>query len=77
VDIMTGEKKLYYLHFCGGYRGDADFLVLLSPSYENFIVTLHMAALYKILILRVGFALSCHLWAQSLSPLFCRKGSKR
>lgn len=28
-------------------------------------VTLRMAALYKILILCVGFALSCNLWAQS------------
>lgn len=70
VDIMTGEKKLHYPHFHAAYRGDADFLVLLSPSYENFIVTLRMAALYKILILCVGFALSCNLWAQShLDPV--------
>ena len=37
VDIMTGEKKLHYPHFHAAYRGDADFLVLLSPSYENLL----------------------------------------
>ena len=41
------------------------FLALLSPSYENFVVTSRMAILYKILILCVGFALSNNLWAQS------------
>ena len=25
VDIMTGEKKLDYPHFYGGYRGGVDF----------------------------------------------------
>lgn len=74
---MTVEKKLHYPHFHAAYRGDANFLALLSPSYEKFVVTLRMAALYKILILCVGFALSCNLWAQSLSFLFCRKGGKR
>lgn len=32
---------------------------------QLFFVTLRMAALYRILILCVGFALSCNLWAQS------------
>ena len=41
------------------------FLTLLSLSYEKFVVTLRMAALYRILILCVGFALSNNLWAQS------------
>ena len=41
------------------------FLALLSPSYEKFVVTLRMATLSKILVLCVGFALSCNLWAQS------------
>lgn len=77
VDIMTGEKKLHYPHFHAAYRGDADFLVLLSPSYENFIVTLRMATLYTILILFVGFALSCNLWVQSRLYLCHRKGGKR
>lgn len=36
-----------------------------------------MAALYKILILCIDFALSCNLWAQSLSFLLCQKGGKR
>ena len=40
------------------------FLALLSPSYENFVVTLCMAALYKILVLCVSFALFGNLWAQ-------------
>lgn len=77
VDIMTWEKKLHYPHFHGGYRGDTFFLALSLPSYEKFVVTLRMAALYKILILRVGFALSCNLWGQSLSFLLCLKGGKR
>ncbi|MDE6487167.1 MAG: hypothetical protein K2L76_06685, partial [Muribaculaceae bacterium] len=41
------------------------FLALLSPSYENFVVTLRMTTLSKILVLCVGFALSCNLWSQS------------
>ena len=41
------------------------FLALLSPNYEKFVVTLCMATLSKILVLCVGFALSCNLWAQS------------
>lgn len=53
------------------------FRALLSPSYEIFIVTLRMATLYKILILCVGFALSCNLWAQSRLSLCHRKGGKR
>ena len=53
------------------------FLALLSPSYEKFVVTLRMAALYRILILCVGFALSNNLWAQSLLFLLCLKGGKR
>ena len=53
------------------------FLTLLSLSYEKFVVTLRMATLSKILVLCVGFALSCNLWAQSLSFLLCRKGGKR
>ena len=78
ADIMVVEKKLHYLHFYGGScRGDADFLALLSLSYEKFVVTLRMAALYRILILCVGFALSNNLWAQSLLFLLCLKGGKR
>ncbi|WP_336526301.1 hypothetical protein, partial [Bacteroides acidifaciens] len=41
------------------------FLTLLSLSYEKFVVTLRMATLSKILVLCVGLALSCNLWAQS------------
>ncbi|WP_290394987.1 hypothetical protein [uncultured Muribaculum sp.] len=58
---MAEEKKKY-----GSYCGGADFfLTLLLLSYENFVVTLRMATLSKILVLCVGFALSCNLWAQS------------
>lgn len=51
------------------------FLALLSPSYEKFVVTLRMATLSKILVLCVGFALSCNLWAQS-QLTDCKKQSE-
>ena len=41
------------------------FLTLLSLSYENFVVTLRMATLSKILVLCVGFALFYSLRVQS------------
>ena len=41
-----------------------------------FSLILRMAALYTILILCVGFALSNNLWAQSLLFLLCLKGVK-
>lgn len=75
--MMTGEKKLHYSHFYGGSRGDADFSCPIITELRNFVVTLRMATLYKILILCVGFALSTNLWAQSLSFLFCLKGGTR
>ena len=53
------------------------FLALLSPSYEKFVVTLRMATLSKILVLSVGFALSCNLWVQSLTFLLCLKGGRQ
>ncbi len=58
---VAEEKKKYgsYPWRCGF------FLALLSPSYEKFVVTLRMATLSKILVLCVGFALSCNLRAQS------------
>ena len=52
------------------------FLTLLSLSYENFVVTLRMATLSKILVLCVGFALSCNLWAQSYE-FGCRNGYEK
>ena len=33
-----GKKKLHYPNFHGGYRGDAIFFALLSPSYEKGLV---------------------------------------
>lgn len=74
--MMTGEKKLHYPHFYGGSRRDADFSCPIITELQNFVVTLRMATLYKILILCVGFALSTNLWTQSLSFLFCQKGGK-
>ena len=53
----------------------SDFLALLSPSYEKFVVTLRMATLSKILVFCVGFALSCNLWAQS-QLTDCKKQSE-
>ena len=50
-------------------------LLSLSLSYENFVVTLRMATLSKILVLCVGFALSCNLWAQS-QLTDCKKQSE-
>ena len=73
--MMAGEK-LHYPHFNGGCRGDADFSCPIITELRNFVVTLRMATLYKILILCVGFALSTNLWAQSLSFLSCLKGGK-
>lgn len=52
------------------------YCLLIIAKLRNFVVTLRMATLYKILILCVGFALSSNLWAQSLWLLFCRKGGK-
>jgi len=75
--MLTGEKKLHYPRFYGGSRGDADFSCPIITGLQNFVVTLHMATLYKILILCFGFALSTNLWAQSLWLLFCRKGGKQ
>lgn len=49
----------------------------LSHRMSIIIVTLRMATLYKILILCVGFALSCNLWAQSRLSLCHLKGGKR
>ena len=74
--MMTGKKKLHYPHFHGGYRGDADFSCPIITELQNFVVTLRMATLYKILILCVGFALSCSLWAQSLLSLCYQKGGR-
>ncbi len=36
VDIMTGEKKLHYPHFHGGYREDADFSCPIITELRNF-----------------------------------------
>lgn len=36
MDIMTGEKKLHYPHFYGGYREDADFSCPIITELRNF-----------------------------------------
>lgn len=49
---------------------DSDFSCPIITKLRDFVVTLRMATLYKILILCVGFALSNNLWAQShLDPV--------
>lgn len=47
------------------FHEDADFSCPIITKLRDFVVTLRMATLYKILILCVGFALSNNLWAQS------------
>lgn len=68
---MTGGKKLHYPHFNGDCHGDADFSCPIITELRNFVVTLRMATLYKILIPCVGFALSTNLWAQSCRSILC------
>lgn len=63
--IKISPAFLHYPHFYGGNRGDADFSCQIITGLQNFVVPLYMATLYKILILCVGIALSCKLWAQS------------
>lgn len=47
------------------FHEDVDFSCPIITKLRDFVVTLRMATLYKILILCVGFALSNNLWAQS------------
>ena len=75
--MTTGEKKLYYPHSHGGSRGDAVISCPIIIELQNFVVALRMVIFYKILIMCLDFALSCNLWSQSLSFLFCLKGGKR
>ena len=68
--VMMSKKNL---------RSELIFMVQCDICHIEcrlFSLTLRMAALYKILILCVGFALSCNLWAQS-RLLFNREGGSR
>lgn len=77
LETPEAEEKKSVIHIFMVATVEAQiFLTLLSLSYEIFVVTLRMATLSKILVLCVGFALSCNLWAQRLLFLLCRKGGK-
>lgn len=53
-----------------GIHNESEYNEILQQA----VVVLCMATLYKILILYVGFALSCNLWARSRVNVFYRKG---
>ena len=67
----------------GAYSKMVDVVGRAMPSgvsnqaAVNLPPRLRMATLYTILILFVGFALSCNLWVQSRLYLCHRKGGKR
>lgn len=71
--ILTVDRYFYDLE----WKAKRQYISREYAVCQRKCVTLRMATLYTILILFVGFALSCNLWVQSRLYLCHRKGGKR
>lgn len=58
--MMAGEKKLHYLRFYGGNRGDADFSCPIITGLHNFVVTLRYGNIDNA---NISFCSNSFFWA--------------